>query len=77
MHRWHNVLAERALKDHPDWSDEEIFLYARRWVIASLQVSMLEEKAYRLVLQFQRVLPRLTGQHAGLYGDEEDEAAWL
>lgn len=41
FHRWHNVLAERALKDHPDWSDEEVFLHARRWVIASLQVGFV------------------------------------
>ncbi|OQR70416.1 dual oxidase-like [Tropilaelaps mercedesae] len=43
FHRWHNVLAERVLKDHPDWSDEEIFLHARRWVIASLQNIMMYE----------------------------------
>ncbi|XP_022705418.1 dual oxidase-like isoform X3 [Varroa jacobsoni] len=43
FHRWHNVLAERALKEHPDWGDEEIFLHARRWVIASLQNIIMYE----------------------------------
>lgn len=38
--RWHNVIAGRVQKDHPSWSDEEVFHSARRIVIASLQVCM-------------------------------------
>lgn len=35
--RWHNVLANRVKRQHPDWSDEDIFQRARRIVIANLQ----------------------------------------
>ncbi|GBO19842.1 Dual oxidase [Araneus ventricosus] len=37
--RWHNEVAKQIQEEHPDWSDEDIFQRARRWVIASLQVS--------------------------------------
>lgn len=36
--RWHNVVAARVQKEHPDWSDEDVFQRARRIVVASLQV---------------------------------------
>lgn len=39
--RWHNEVAKRIQEENPDWSDEDIFQRARRWVIASLQVSFL------------------------------------
>ncbi|GFY53266.1 dual oxidase, partial [Trichonephila inaurata madagascariensis] len=35
--RWHNEVARQIQEQHPDWSDEDIFQRARRWVIASLQ----------------------------------------
>ena len=38
FYRWHNFLAERIQEQHPDWTDEDIFQRARRFVIASLQV---------------------------------------
>lgn len=37
--RWHNVVAGRVQKEHPTWTDEEVFQRARRIVIASLQVT--------------------------------------
>ena len=39
FHRWHNVLAARVQKQHPDWPDEEVFERARRLVIACMQVT--------------------------------------
>jgi dual oxidase len=39
--RWHNVVAARVQRQHPDWSDEQLFQRARRIVIASLQVIFL------------------------------------
>lgn len=39
--RWHNVVADRVHRQHPDWSDEQLFQRARRIVIASLQVSTI------------------------------------
>lgn len=36
--RYHNVIAGRIEKEHPEWSDEEIFQRARRVVVAALQV---------------------------------------
>ncbi|CAL1263202.1 unnamed protein product [Larinioides sclopetarius] len=41
--RWHNEVAKQIQEDHPDWSDEDIFQRARRWVIASLQNIILYE----------------------------------
>ncbi|XP_016945189.3 dual oxidase [Drosophila suzukii] len=35
--RWHNTLAQRIKRLHPDWSDEDIYQRARHTVIASLQ----------------------------------------
>ena len=39
--RYHNYKADQYHKFHPDWSDDEVFEKARRWVIASLQVSRI------------------------------------
>ena len=36
--RYHNRIANKLQKDHPDWSDEEIFQRSRRFVIATIQV---------------------------------------
>ncbi|XP_013145053.1 PREDICTED: dual oxidase [Papilio polytes] len=41
--RWHNVVAARVHKQHPDWDDEQLFQRARRIVIASLQNIILYE----------------------------------
>lgn len=38
LFKWHNVIAERVQLDNPDWSDEEVFQKARRFVVATLQV---------------------------------------
>lgn len=35
--RWHNVVAKRIRNRHPDWSEEDVFQGARRFVIATLQ----------------------------------------
>uniref|UniRef100_A0A915PEP6 NAD(P)H oxidase (H2O2-forming) n=1 Tax=Setaria digitata TaxID=48799 RepID=A0A915PEP6_9BILA len=37
LYRWHNIQAKRIQEEHPEWTDEEIFQGARRWVIATLQ----------------------------------------
>lgn len=37
LYRWHNFQANRIASQHPDWTDEEIFQAARRFVIATLQ----------------------------------------
>lgn len=37
--RYHNVVAERIQREHPEWPDEEIFQRARRIVVATVQVS--------------------------------------
>lgn len=41
--RWHNTLAHRIKRVHADWSDEDIFQRARRYVIASLQNVIMYE----------------------------------
>ncbi|KAK0417047.1 hypothetical protein QR680_012805 [Steinernema hermaphroditum] len=41
LYRWHNVQARRLQKEHLDWTDEELFQAARRWVIATLQKIVL------------------------------------
>ena len=41
--REHNYQADRLAAEHPDWSDEELFLEARKWTIAHHQkVTMYE-----------------------------------
>ncbi len=37
--KWHNVVAKRIQDLNPTWTDEEIFQRARRFVIATMQVS--------------------------------------
>ncbi|TRY81714.1 hypothetical protein DNTS_026021 [Danionella cerebrum] len=39
--RYHNYLASRLHKDHPSWSDEELFQNARKRVIATFQVKLV------------------------------------
>uniref|UniRef100_A0A1I7XQ64 Animal hem peroxidase n=1 Tax=Heterorhabditis bacteriophora TaxID=37862 RepID=A0A1I7XQ64_HETBA len=41
LYRWHNIQAHRYQKLNPDWTDEEVFQAARRWVIAALQKIIL------------------------------------
>ena len=36
--RYHNYLAVKLQKEHPDWPDEKLFGNTRHWVIAALQV---------------------------------------
>ncbi|XP_073969944.1 dual oxidase isoform X3 [Rhodnius prolixus] len=56
--RWHNKLAERVHKAHPDWPDEEIFHRARRLLIAHLQNII----AYEYLPAFTGIeLPEYTG----------------
>ncbi|KAA8490680.1 Dual oxidase [Porphyridium purpureum] len=35
--RYHNVVADRIHAKHPDYDDEEVFLFARQWLIAIYQ----------------------------------------
>ncbi len=37
FYRWHNVLARRLQRAHPNWGDEDVFQAARRINIATLQ----------------------------------------
>ena len=41
MYRWHNIQAKRLQELNPDWTDEELFQAARRFVIATLQKIVL------------------------------------
>ncbi|XP_029431202.1 dual oxidase 1-like isoform X2 [Rhinatrema bivittatum] len=41
--RYHNYLAAKFAKDHPHWSDEELFQHSRKWVIATYQNIVLYE----------------------------------
>ncbi|KAM4746802.1 dual oxidase 1-like [Rhinophrynus dorsalis] len=41
--RYHNYLAEDFSKNHPDWSDEDLFHHARKWVIAIFQNIVMYE----------------------------------
>ncbi|XP_069621906.1 dual oxidase 1 isoform X1 [Ranitomeya imitator] len=41
--RYHNYLAEEFARNHPEWSDEDLFHYARKWVIATYQNIALYE----------------------------------
>ena len=36
--RYHNALADRLSKEHPDWPDEALYQAARKRVTAALQV---------------------------------------
>uniref|UniRef100_A0A8D0BPC5 NAD(P)H oxidase (H2O2-forming) n=1 Tax=Salvator merianae TaxID=96440 RepID=A0A8D0BPC5_SALMN len=35
--RYHNHWAEKLAKEHPDWTDEDVFQHARKWVVAIYQ----------------------------------------
>jgi len=48
FYRYHNVIATRVQREHPDMSDEEIFQKARRIVVGTIQVTN------RLFLSFSR-----------------------
>jgi len=39
FYRYHNVLAARVQREHPDMSDEEIFQKTRRMVTGTIQVA--------------------------------------
>ena len=36
--RFHNYVASRLQMEHPDWSDQKLFLNARKHVVATFQV---------------------------------------
>lgn len=46
LYRWHNSQAKKLQEKNPDWTDEELFQGARRWVIASLQVHHYKFKKF-------------------------------
>eukprot|EP00058_Branchiostoma_floridae_P016106 XP_002601594.1 hypothetical protein BRAFLDRAFT_85837 [Branchiostoma floridae] len=35
--RWHNHWAHRLHTDHPEWTDDQVFQQAKRWVVATYQ----------------------------------------
>ncbi|KAI8481248.1 cuticle development [Branchiostoma belcheri] len=37
--RWHNHWAHRIHTQHPDWTDDQVFQQAKRWVVATYQRS--------------------------------------
>uniref|UniRef100_A0AC35FZC6 NAD(P)H oxidase (H2O2-forming) n=1 Tax=Panagrolaimus sp. PS1159 TaxID=55785 RepID=A0AC35FZC6_9BILA len=41
LYRWHNIQAKRLQEIYPDWTDEELFQGARRFVVATLQKIVL------------------------------------
>ncbi|XP_024941006.1 dual oxidase isoform X3 [Cephus cinctus] len=43
FYKWHNVIATRVQRQHPDMSDEEIFQRARRIVVGTLQNIIMYE----------------------------------
>lgn len=38
--KWHNHLAEIICSSHKNWNDSHCFMQTRKWVIATLQVSI-------------------------------------
>lgn len=55
--REHNARAEAAARAHPDWSDQELFQEARKWVVAQLQAILYMEYVPMLGIQ----LPKYRG----------------
>jgi len=53
LFKWHNVLAERVQLEHPDWSDEEVFQRARRFVVATLQVCTTSQYANHYLYNYK------------------------
>lgn len=50
LFKWHNVIADRVQQDHPDWSDEEVFQKARRFVVATLQVCTIHVRRTSIII---------------------------
>jgi len=50
LFKWHNVIADRVQQDHPDWSDEEVFQKARRFVVATLQVCTIHVRRTPIII---------------------------
>ena len=75
LYRWHNNQADRIHREHPDWSDEDVFQATRRWVIAVLQVSETERQRGRDTERHQSIqkiilydfLPTLLGESVPPY----------
>ncbi|VIO91716.1 Uncharacterized protein BM_BM4466 [Brugia malayi] len=66
LYRWHNIQAKRIQEEHPNWTDEEVFQGARRWVIATLQkitlydflpVMLADEKAIPPYEKYKPLVP--------------------
>nr|XP_033776119.1 dual oxidase 1-like [Geotrypetes seraphini] len=58
--RYHNYLAEKFAKEHPRWSDEDLFQHSRKWVIATYQNIILYEWLPGLL---NKTVPAYTGYH--------------
>ncbi|XP_066491545.1 dual oxidase 2 [Tiliqua scincoides] len=54
--RYHNDWARKLAEEHPDWTDEDLFQHARKWVIATYQNIVLYEW-----------LPTFLGDNSTLY----------
>ncbi|XP_063786038.1 dual oxidase 1-like [Pseudophryne corroboree] len=56
--RYHNYLADKFARTHPQWSDEDLFHHARKWVIATFQNIVMYEW---LPIFFQKQVPPFEG----------------
>jgi peroxidase len=61
--REHNRLANKFATEHPDWSDEQIFQTARKWVVAEIQSITFNEYVPATT---GRPLPPYTGYNASV-----------